>query len=430
MPFFFWPLVLAAGWSECKIQVMTSQWIGYRKLWLMIIFPMSLIGLSLGVAALHAWSIPALAWRQPIESCLSRLLPVSDRNAGLADYWLARPMTLSSNFRLQVQPINNEGQPSLWGNDPYWFTHSITSPSQVPTYSFIVMAQLSPTAIAARFEWPRLMEILSTTFAIIMAWCLIMVAAFNHVGIMTGEFVGAWRGVFAEKNSLGGYMAIGFLSCSSAGLLNPKRRIMWLLFASLAAFLVLKSTSKTSLLALIIGMGMMGLVIARRGPIKAVIVAWASLIVLVLSTFILVADPIILLKILGRDATLTGRTIIWKAIERVSMEKPDFGYGYGAVWTTRGIWSPYYKIGIYSGFHPQTAHSAWYEIKLGLGLWGLVMWVLILIQAWLTGLWRSFRDGGGYFALPFLAIYGLMSISESIALGYNELRWMIFTSMP
>ena len=154
MPFFFWPLVLAAGWSECKIQVMTSQWIGYRKLWLMIIFPMSLIGLSLGVAALHAWSIPALAWRQPIESCLSRLLPVSDRNAGLADYWLARPMTLSSNFRLQVQPINNEGQPSLWGNDPYWFTHSITSPSQVPTYSFIVMAQLSPTAIAARYGRP------------------------------------------------------------------------------------------------------------------------------------------------------------------------------------------------------------------------------------------------------------------------------------
>ena len=306
----------------------------------------------------------------------------------------------------------------------YW---SVDSTLTMRRSILCVFTALAGIAIAARFEWPRLMEILSTTFAIIMAWCLIMVAAFNHVGIMTGEFVGAWRGVFAEKNSLGGYMAIGFLSCSSAGLLNPKRRIMWLLFASLAAFLVLKSTSKTSLLALIIGMGMMGLVvIARRGPIKAVIVAWASLIVLVLSTFILVADPIILLKILGRDATLTGRTIIWKAIERVSMEKPDFGYGYGAVWTTRGIWSPYYKIGIYSGFHPQTAHSAWSEIKLGLGLWGLVMWVLILIQAWLTGLWRSFRDGGGYFALPFLAIYGLMSISESIALWYNELRWMMF----
>ena len=40
-----------------------------------------------------------------------------------------------------------------------------------------------------------------------------------------------------------------------------------------------------------------------------------------------------------------------------------------------------------------------------------------------------YRDKGAYLALPFLVVYSLMSLTESIAVTYNDFRWVIFTAI-
>ena len=40
-----------------------------------------------------------------------------------------------------------------------------------------------------------------------------------------------------------------------------------------------------------------------------------------------------------------------------------------------------------------------------------------------------FRDKGAYLALPFLVIYSLICLTESVAVSYNDLRWAIFVAL-
>jgi O-antigen ligase len=103
--------------------------------------------------------------------------------------------------------------------------------------------------------------------------------------------------------------------------------------------LVLMSTSKTSLVSLMLGVAAIGFVwIARRGPAIGAAATWTGITgVMLLGAFILFASDVFF-AILGKDATLTGRTKIWAAVMREIEDRPWLGYGYQAVWGDKSGW--------------------------------------------------------------------------------------------
>ena len=40
-----------------------------------------------------------------------------------------------------------------------------------------------------------------------------------------------------------------------------------------------------------------------------------------------------------------------------------------------------------------------------------------------------FSRSGAYLALPFLVIYSLLTLTESVAVTYNDIRWAIFVAL-
>ena len=50
----------------------------------------------------------------------------------------------------------------------------------------------------------------------------------------------------------------------------------------------------------------------------------------------IVATPDLLFSLLGKDATLTGRTGIWSAVIDSIAKRPLLGYGYQAFWLAPG----------------------------------------------------------------------------------------------
>jgi hypothetical protein len=40
-----------------------------------------------------------------------------------------------------------------------------------------------------------------------------------------------------------------------------------------------------------------------------------------------------------------------------------------------------------------------------------------------------FSRPGAYLALPFLVIYSLLTLTESVAVTYNDVRWTIFVAL-
>ena len=107
----------------------------------------------LGAGALSAGTPPGRAildWRDPLSACLL----TAGRTAGLADYWVARRVTVASDWALQVEQIDRTGAGRIWGNNPLWFHADQHAPSRPPNDSFIIMTALDADAIRARYGAP------------------------------------------------------------------------------------------------------------------------------------------------------------------------------------------------------------------------------------------------------------------------------------
>ena len=289
---------------------------------------------------------------------------------------------------------------------------------------------LGGVVLASRLKWSELAELAACAMAILAVIALLTALLLPSVGIMQSIFPGAWRGVWSEKNALGGNMALAFAIFGAAAMLNPRRALLWWGFAALALLLTLMSTSKTSLVALVLGLGTLIFVaILRRGPVTRVVMVWLAIVAagLGLGVALFAADAVF--DLLGKDATLTGRTKIWAAAMIQIEAQPWTGYGYGVVWDDLGPWAPLAAMVRDAGFTPQHAHNSWIEQWLGMGILGLAAFALLYAQTAILTVVALFRDAGAYLAAPFLIVYSLMTITESIAMTYNEIRWVLFVAI-
>ena len=293
----------------------------------------------------------------------------------------------------------------------------------------VTCTTLGGLALAARYKWAELAELVGATFIVLIVGSFVAALAVPSIGVMTELFPGAWRGLWMEKNGLGGLMALGFCLLSAAALLNPRRAKLWWLFAGLALVLVLMSTSKTSLISLVVGGAALAFVlIARRSPAAGSAITWTGVAgAMLLGGFLLVASNVFF-ELIGKDATLTGRTEIWSAAMRQIEQRPWTGYGYAAVWDDKSGWGPFAWITKDAGFQAHHAHNSWIEQWLGMGIIGLVAWGLFYLQTLALAIIAVFRERGALLVFPFLMVFTLVSLTESIAVVYNDFRWALFVA--
>ena len=304
------------------------------------------------------------------------------------------------------------------------------SPDQTQRRIFaLAFTTLGGVTLAARYSWAKLAEAIAATFAILATLSLLAAVFVPSVGRMTDLFPGAWRGLWIEKNAFGGNMAISAAICAAAALLNPRRARLWWGFAGLSLLLVLMSTSKTSLLSAMLGIGAILLVaLVRRGPVGGVVATWVGVVALGLVAALVFFASDALFGLLGKDATLTGRTKIWSAIMIQIQQRPWQGFGYGAIWDETDKWGPLAWITKDAGFVAHHAHNSWLEQWLSLGVVGLCAWIGFYVQTLAANIWGLYRQKGAYLALPFFVVYSLMTLTESIAVTYNDMRWVMFVA--
>ena len=141
---------------------------------------------------------------------------------------------------------------------------------------------------------------------------------------------------------------------------------------------------------------------------------------------IMLVAPVEALQALGRDATLTGRTDIWGVLIEEIRTVPWTGYGYRAFWVADN--GPVFWVRQATNWDVPTAHNGWIEIALAIGVPGVVLTALVYLQAFLRGVGRIFRGPETYWALAFVAMLFLVSISESNLVLQNSLGWVLFVA--
>jgi exopolysaccharide production protein ExoQ len=99
----------------------------------------------------------------------------------------------------------------------------------------------------------------------------------------------------------------------------------------------------------------------------------------------------VVLKALGKDPSLTGRTDIWTALMREVAERPWTGFGYQAFWgriDPRRL-DPQAE----TGWPVPSAHNGWIDLLIQLGWPGAIAVGLAVLVAFLTTLFRSAGSG-------------------------------------
>jgi O-antigen ligase len=165
----------------------------------------------------------------------------------------------------------------------------------------------------------------------------------------------------------------------------------------------------------------------KQGLQVGLLTIWFGVIVAGAALAVGLLAPEIVFQLLGRDATLTGRTDIWIVLSDYIDQRPLLGYGYGAFWAPESDPGNWVREALQ--WDAPTAHNGWLEVTLALGFVGGVFLLLdFLMTIWRAGL-ASIGTWTGIFALAFCAQFFLFSMSESASLQQNSIVWLIYVAI-
>lgn len=304
--------------------------------------------------------------------------------------------------------------------------------SQFPAYSArrslaFVMAGGFGLYLAVRFPLWRQLRIFRITMLALAVGTVVMVLVFPQLGhdASAGHAMD-WQGVFTQKNACGRMMVV------ATAVLLADWRTTWRRVASLALFAVVMvmSGSRSAWLIEAALLALWGVLrVAQRMDAKSRVITLASVLALlpVACGAVYAALPV-LLQWMGRSATLTGRTLIWKQVWVFIGQRPWLGWGYDGFW--HGARGAAFRVDAALGFTVFHAQNGYLELWLELGLVGLVLFVLSYARAW-RRIWPVLRRGEvdvvlwPVFVLALIFLYDLDEISLLI---YNGIFWSLFVS--
>jgi len=247
---------------------------------------------------------------------------------------------------------------------------------------------------------------------------IILAIGVPKIGVMHDVHSGAWSGPWIDKNTLGRFYVLSFSVAMGRLAENPKSWMSSLGLAMISIALILLSTSKTALVGLILAAVLvLSVFIIRRGPVIAALFVWCSAMMMAGLVAVMLLAPSMVFGLLHRDVTLTSRTLIWRATDRLIEQRPVKGFGYGAVWEATSASAPVIAVHHEIDFKPVNAHSSWKDARLELGMAGFWGLVLLMGFGFVVAIWSIPMSKSAYWTLPTLAALLQISFAESVLLN-------------
>lgn len=189
-----------------------------------------------------------------------------------------------------------------------------------------------------------------------------------------GAHDGLWRGIFVHKNHYGVFLAFFLITTVfSIGVFNAKLR---LLAAALTVYQIFQAGSAAAIVLLILGFCYALIIIyVSKLQLSDFLKNFVIFIFLTTSALFVVPWLPVILEILGRDASLSGRIPLWTAVWGFALENP-FGVGY----RTGGGQEALDLMRSGSGWLvAPSSHNGLLNILLDIGFPGLFLWLIWIV---------------------------------------------------
>jgi len=246
---------------------------------------------------------------------------------------------------------------------------------------------------------------------------------------------GAWQGIYLDKNLFGAAASLAIISQAALfSYVKGRQRTFVAAGIAFAFLLLLGSNSATAFGDCAVVILAMLVVVACCSPRFGAFARFATVLAAAIACgavviFGLTLDSVF--DVLGRSATLTGRTDFWPYVLRAIADQPILGYGYDAFFYTpvgdsymseyvvqAGGWSPYH------------AHNSYLQVLLDAGYVGLAALVVLVVTSLGRAIAYFARERHFISAWPLAIILFLTtgSYAETYYLNYNNLEWILFVA--
>jgi len=301
--------------------------------------------------------------------------------------------------------------------------------SSEPMLSFKrFVALLSVVFFAGFIAWRYSLERIAFLFGCVIGAAALVGLIFAVIRpdiafISGGIRDGAFRGVFAEKNAGARLNAIAIL------LLLPmirQRNPMAMLYGLFALIAIGLAQSATAIALIVAGTAsyVYFITLIRLRINRSLLAFTAATLVFFLLCGVLYANYAMLLELVGRDPSLTDRTLIWELLQPLIDAQFLKGYGFGAFWASADADAFITRWG-YIG----NAHSGYVETLLNGGLIQLVALLLMFAQT-LSKRYRAITaDQSARYQACALVVIGLFVVTNYVAYvipNYRSGEFLIF----
>jgi O-antigen ligase len=207
-------------------------------------------------------------------------------------------------------------------------------------------------------------------------------------GIAHGVNDGAWQGIYTQKNVFGQMMLFGALIFQSVlGRSRLSRLLGWIGIGVTILLIALSQSVSAFVCFAAVNLTMALLRRFRQRRLRSVFVV-VTVCTLCTAALLVSTDRDVALGMVGKDATLTGRTEIWAAVMDRIAERPLLGYGYGAFWLRGSGPGEWVRQAI--RWETPHSHNGYLDVAADLGLLGLSILIGALVHAWYRA-WQRWR---------------------------------------
>ena len=401
-------------------KVSSALWI--PLFWILIIAsrsPSGWLGMNSGISQIERYSEGT-----PVDAAifgaliLSGLMVLNARARGVAAFFSSN-MALLSFFAWCAVSV-------AWSADPV-----VAAKHWVKAVGDLVMALV---VLTDRFPLVAVRKVYTWSALLLLGGSLLMIYAYPSMGsnYEPDTHLRTWCGVTTQKNELGvdclvfGLTAIWVLTGIVAEE-NAKHKkggiVIQILIPGMAVFLLIRCNSMTSLSCMLLSSVLLILVNTKVVRVSAYFVSLLMLSTLSVAIFAVFMDNTgLLLQLLGRNSSLTGRTEIWQAVLAVE-NNPWIGSGYDSFWLGSHIRMVAKAIG-YTGV--TEAHNGYLEVFINLGWAGVLLLTWVLISAWHRAVQRlSVSLQEGCWAVALVVANLIFNLSES-GVKKQSLIWLAF----
>lgn len=308
-----------------------------------------------------------------------------------------------------------------WSQDP--------SVSARKLFSFVLTC-IYGFYFANRFSLQRQLGIVLFATSILAVSSVALVLAAPQLAIDHSQHLGAWQGVFSGKNPCAATMVIGLAAAIFFRPPSTLQRVLKLTMILLFAGIISRTDSSGAVVAAAVFLLSLPVFqLLAHSPKKAhaliLLTSFSAAIGTAIAAFVFM--PVIL-GLLHRDPTLTGRTQLWTEVMRSIALRPWMGYGYGAFWL--GLKGQSANVAFAVNWTAPHAHNGFLDIALSLGCIGFALFLISLFYA-SARMWKLLQTGAlqrGMWMVSVIILVLTFNMGESVLISAPSLMWILYVA--